>query len=219
MIKIAPSVLSADFAKLGKEINSVKSADYIHFDVIDGVFAPNISFGLPVLLSLRKVTDMILDVHLMITKPSQYVGRFAEAGADIVVFHVEAESPEITRTAIGTIHKLGKKAGLSVKPATPIDALLPFIDILQMVLVMTVEPGFSGQGFIYDMLPKISEMRRIIDNRGLDCDLEVDGGVNLETARLCIEAGANVLVAGSDIFKAKDRAKRIAELRSAASDL
>ena len=213
MIKIAPSILAADFTRLGEDIESIGSADYLHFDVMDGVFVPNISVGLPVLESVRKATRMALDVHLMITSPARYTARFADAGADIVVFHVEAETPENTRSAISELHALGKKAGLSVKPGTGADALLPFIDTLDMVLVMAVEPGFGGQEFMSDMLPKIAALREVIDSRGLDCELEVDGGINPETARLCIEAGANVLVAGNDIFSRPDRAARIKALR------
>ena len=216
MIKIAPSMLSADFAKLGEEIDSVKSADYLHFDVMDGVFVPNLTIGLPVLESVRKITRMTFDVHLMITSPYSYTRRFAEAGADIVVFHVEAETSDNITKAIKELRKLGKKAGLSVKPGTPADALNPFLDTLDLVLVMTVEPGFGGQRFIPEMLPKISQLRREIENHSLICDLEVDGGINPETAKLCIQAGANVLVAGSDIFGAQDREARIAELRSGA---
>jgi len=213
MIKISPSILSADFTRLGDEINSLKSSDYLHFDVMDGVFVPNISIGLPVIRSVRKITDMTIDIHLMITSPARYVAQFVEAGGDIVVFHVEAETPENTSSAIDDIHRLGKKAGLSIKPNTPVEALLPYIGVLDVVLVMTVEPGFGGQEFIAAMLPKIRALRRIIDDSGLDCELEVDGGINPETARLCIKAGANVLVAGNDIFGARDRAARIALLR------
>jgi len=217
MIKIAPSILSADFTKLGDEIESVKSADYLHFDVMDGMFVPNISIGLPVLESVRKITDMTLDVHLMIASPERYTERFAKAGADIVVFHVEAETPENIVTAIEGIHRLGKRAGLSIKPKTPWEALLPYIDALDIILVMTVEPGFGGQAFMMDTLPKIRALRRHIDSHGLNCEIEIDGGVNPETAKLCIEAGANVLVAGSDIFGCSDRSARIAELRGAAN--
>lgn len=213
MVKIAPSILAADFSRLGDEVNSVTSADYLHFDVMDGVFVPNISFGYPVLEAVRKTTDMVLDVHLMITSPARYCARFARSGADIIVFHIEAETPELTRSSIDHIHDLGKKAGLSVKPDTPAQALLPYIGELDIVLVMTVEPGFGGQGFISAMLPKITELRQIIDGRQLNCELEVDGGINPETAKLCIMAGANVLVAGSDIFNERDRAARIAALR------
>ena len=214
MVKIAPSILSADYSKLGEEIISVSRADYLHFDVMDGVFVPNISIGLPVLESVRKITDMTLDVHLMITQPYRFTARFAEAGADIVVFHVEAETPDNTNKALREISDLGKKAGLSVKPNTSAQELIPYIDRLDMILVMTVEPGFGGQKFMPEMLPKISELREYIDKNGLKCDIEVDGGINLETAKLCVDAGANVLVAGSDIFNKSDRAARIAELRA-----
>jgi len=214
MVKIAPSILSADFTKLGDEINSVKSADYLHFDVMDGVFVPNISIGIPVLESVRKITDMTLDVHLMITSPARFTARFAEAGADIVVWHIEAETPENTVSAIEELRGLGKRAGLSIKPGTPVDALLPYIDMIDLALVMTVEPGFGGQQFMHDMLPKIEYLRRIIDSCGLKCEIEIDGGINAETAKLCVAAGADVLVAGSDIFKSANRAGRIAELRN-----
>ena len=214
MNKIAPSILTADFTKLGSEIDSVKSADYLHFDVMDGMFVPNISFGTPVLESVRKFTDMTLDVHLMIASPARYTSRFAEAGADIVVMHVEAETQENIAAAIDELHTMGKRAGLSIKPGTPAAALLPYIDTLDTVLVMTVEPGFGGQRFMSAMLPKITRLRRIIDDKGVNCEIEVDGGINLDTARLCVEAGADVLVAGNDVFLAPDRAARIAELRA-----
>ena len=213
MVKISTSILSADFSKLGEEINSVASADYLHYDVMDGVFVPNISIGLPVLESVRKITGQTLDVHLMITSPARYCARFAETGGDIIVFHVEAETPENISSAIKTIRGLGKKAGLSIKPGTPAEALFPYIETLDIVLVMTVEPGFGGQKFMADMLPKVSALSRIVRDRGINCEIEVDGGVNPDTARLCIDAGANVLVAGNDIFRAADRAARIAELR------
>ena len=213
MIKIAPSILSADFSRLGEDIRSVSSADYLHFDVMDGIFVPNISIGIPVLASVRKATGMTLDVHLMITEPGRYVRQFAENGADIVVFHVEADTPEGISAAISAVKSCGKRVGLSVKPGTPYEALLPYLDELDLALVMTVEPGFGGQKFMADMLPKIRALRKLIDERRLSCELEVDGGVNPETARLCIEAGADVLVAGSDVFKAFDRAERIRQLR------
>ena len=214
MIKIAPSILAADFTQLGNDIKSVDTADYLHFDVMDGVFVPNISFGLPVLKSVRKITDMVLDVHLMIDKPSVYVETFAKTGGDIITFHVEAEAADKTHEAIDIIHKNGKKAGLSLKPDTPAGKLLPYIDMLDLVLVMTVEPGYGGQGFLNEMLPKISELRDIINRHGIDCELEVDGGINLDTARQCINAGANVLVAGNDVFVASDRALQIKKLRN-----
>ena len=213
MTKIAPSILSADFARLGEEIDSVKTADYIHFDVMDGAFVPNLSLGLPELVSVRKYTDMTLDVHLMIADPLKYAKRFAESGADIVVFHVEAASDEDIRAAMADVKALGKRVGLSVKPKTPASALFPYLPELDMALVMTVEPGFGGQSFMADMMPKVTELRRKIDELGIACELEVDGGVNPETARICVAAGADVLVAGSDVFKAADRAARIRELR------
>ena len=212
--RVAPSILSADFSKLGEEIRSIESADYLHFDVMDGMFVPNISIGLPVLESVRKITEMTLDVHLMIASPSRYIAQFANAGGDIIVFHVEAETPDKISSAIEDAHRLGRKAGLSIKPNSPAEALFPYLDICDMVLVMTVEPGFGGQKFMTSTLPKISELRRLVDARGLSCDIEVDGGINPETAKLCIEAGANVLVAGNDIFRSPDRAARIAELRA-----
>jgi len=214
MIKIAPSIFAADFTKLGSEIKSVESADYVHFDVMDGMFVPNISFGFSVLESIRKITTMALDVHLMINKPSRYIARFAKAGADIITFHVEAETSDNILSAIDEIHEHGKKAGLSIKPKTPTEALLPYIDSLDLILVMTVEPGYGGQEFMSDMLPKIMKIREEINKHNPDCELEVDGGINLETARLCIDAGANVLVAGSDIFNASDRPAQISLLRS-----
>ena len=214
MIKIAPSILAADFTKLGDEIKSVESADYLHFDVMDGVFVPNISFGFPVLEAVRQITNMVLDVHLMIDRPIRYIDKFAEAGADIITFHFEAEESNNIQETINEIHKYGKKAGLSIRPETPVHELIPYIDSLDLILVMTVEPGYGGQKFMSDVLPKISELRNIITDRGLDCELEVDGGIDFETAKLCIAAGANVLVAGVDVFRATDRTAHIAELRN-----
>lgn len=217
MIKIAPSILSADFTKLGKEIEEIRDggADYIHFDVMDGVFVPNISIGIPVLSSVRNFTDMFLDVHLMIDKPVRYAEAFCKAGADLVMFHVEADSCQNISEAIDIVKANGKKVGLSVKPKTPAEVLYPFIDRLDMALVMTVEPGFGGQKFMHDQLPKITELRREIDRRGLECELEVDGGVDPVTAKLVKDAGANVLVAGSAVFKSPDRAAQIAAIRNA----
>lgn len=217
MIKIAPSILSADFTKLGKEIEEIRDggADYIHFDVMDGVFVPNISIGIPVLSSVRNFTDMFLDVHLMIDKPVRYAEAFCKAGADLVMFHVEADSYQNISEAIDIVKANGKKVGLSVKPRTPAEVLYPFIDRLDMALVMTVEPGFGGQKFMHDQLHKIIELRREIDRRGIECELEVDGGVDPVTAKLVKDAGANVLVAGSAVFKSPDRAAQIAAIRNA----
>ncbi len=213
-MKVSPSILSADFTRLGDEISSVKSAEYLHFDVMDGDFVPNISVGVPVLQSVRKYTDMILDVHLMISKPLRMIPSFAKAGADIIVFHVEADTAENIFRSLETVRELGKKAGLAIKPKTPASSLEPYIDMLDLALVMTVEPGFGGQSFMDDMMPKLRQVRALIDSRNPRCELEVDGGINPATARICAENGANVFVAGSDIFKAADRAKRIEEIRS-----
>ena len=217
MIKIAPSILSADFSRLGNEITDIRSggADYIHFDVMDGEFVPNISIGIPVLKSLRKITDMFIDVHLMITTPLRFAKAFCDAGADLVVFHVEADSYQNISDAIDVVKAQGKKVGLAVKPRTPAAVLYPFIERLDLVLVMTVEPGFGGQSFMPDQLPKIKELRHEIERRGLDCELEVDGGVDPVTAKLCKAAGANVLAAGSAVFGKADRAAQIAAIRNA----
>ena len=214
MNRISPSILAADFSKLGSEIESVKNADYIHFDVMDGVFVQNISFGFPVLESVRAITDKTLDIHLMIESPSRYISRFVDAGGDIITFHVEAETPEQISETISLIHKHGKKAGLSLKPETPSSAIIPYIEALDMVLVMTVEPGYGGQEFIPEMLPKIAQLRDIIDKYKPVCELEVDGGINLETAKQCVNAGATVLVAGIDVFNTSDRAAHIEQLRN-----
>ena len=213
MIKIAPSILAADFANLERDIQKVRSADYLHVDVMDGLFVPNISIGLPVVQSIRRVTDLPLDVHLMIDRPVRYVERFCQAGADIVTVHVEADSAENTDRALDIISAQGKRAGVVLKPGTPAAAALPFLDKCSMVLVMTVEPGFGGQKFMEDMMPKLRQLRAWIDGRGLDCELEVDGGVDPVTCHTVIANGANVLVAGSAVYKAQDIPARIKELR------
>ena len=213
MIKIAPSILAADFANLERDIALVRTADYLHVDVMDGLFVPNISIGLPVVQSIRRVTDLPLDVHLMIDRPVRYVERFCQAGADIVTVHVEADSAENTDRALDIISAQGKRAGVVLKPGTPAEAALPFLDKCSMVLVMTVEPGFGGQKFMEDMMPKLRQLRAWIDGRGLDCELEVDGGVDPVTCRTVIANGANVLVAGSAVYKAQDIPARIKELR------
>ena len=213
MIKIAPSILSADFANLERDIRRISDADYVHVDVMDGVFVPNISIGIPVVQSIRKVTEMPLDVHLMIVEPVRYVEQFCDAGADLVTIHVEADTEENIQAAIDKIHAKGKKAGVVVKPKTPAEAVLPFLKKVELIMVMTVEPGFGGQKFMADMMPKVTAIRRLIDQQNPACELEVDGGVAPDTCRVCIDAGANVLVAGSAVYKAADIPARIAELR------
>ena len=213
MIKIAPSILSADFINLGRDIDSISNADIIHFDVMDGLFVPNLSFGLPVLKAVRAYTDMEIDAHLMIERPIRYVEGFCRAGADIVTIHVEADNISEISRAIDIIRARGKKAGLAIKPGTGVGAIAPFLSRLNQVLCMTVEPGFGGQSLRMDVLPKVREVRKMITDYEYDCDVAVDGGVNRITGKLCAEAGANVLVNGTGIFEAKDRGTYIEELR------
>ncbi len=213
MIKISPSMLSCDFAKIGEELANIKAAgaDMVHIDVMDGIFVTNISFGLSVIESIRKCSDMIFDVHLMIDRPERYAERFIKAGADILTFHVEAT--EKSEEILKTIRSLGCKAAISVKPNTPAEAIFDLLPLCDMVLVMTVEPGYGGQAFMPEMLDKIRRLKAEIDRLGLSVDIQVDGGINTENAKDVIAAGANILVAGSAVFKATDRRAVIEKLR------
>ena len=215
MIKVAPSILSADFVNLERDIRALgpAGADYVHVDVMDGLFVPNLTIGLPVVKAISRISPLPLDVHLMIDRPLRYAERFCEAGADVLTLHVEADTPEHTREALETIRACGRKAGLSLKPGTPAEAALPYLELCDLILVMTVEPGFGGQSFMADQLEKIRAIRALLKERGLRCELEVDGGINAETAPLAVEAGADVLVAGSAVFGKSDRRAAIAALR------
>ncbi len=218
MIKIAPSILSADFSRLGEEITAIDTAgaDYIHIDVMDGHFVPNITIGPLVVDAVRKVTQKPLDVHLMIENPDLYIPGFAEAGADIIVVHEEAV-PHLHRT-VQLIKSFGKKAGVSINPGTPVNTLEAILDDLDLVLVMTVNPGFGGQSFIDACLPKIEALREMIVARGLNVELEVDGGVKIDNVGKIARAGADVFVAGSAVFKADNYAETISALRSNAEN-
>jgi ribulose-phosphate 3-epimerase len=213
MVKIAPSILSADFSKLGEEILAVEKggADYIHIDVMDGHFVPNITIGPLIVDAIRPITKLPLDVHLMIENPDQYIEAFAKAGADYITVHVEA-SRHLHRT-IQNIKSYGVKAGVVLNPATPVESIQHIIGDIDMVLLMSVNPGFGGQKFIPEVLPKIRKVKEMADQKGLDIEIEIDGGVNSETAKLCMEAGANVLVAGSAIYNEEDYAKAISLIR------
>ncbi len=215
MIYVSPSVLACDFAKLGKEVSEIEKggADMAHLDVMDGMFVTNMSFGFPVIESLRKVSDIVFDVHLMIAAPERYVERFASAGADIITFHYEAASD--SAALLKKIRSLGKRAAISVKPGTPIDVVYPLLPLCDMVLVMTVEPGYGGQALIPECLDKVKALRAEIERQGLSVDIQVDGGINEKNAKDAIAAGANVLVAGSAVFRAEDKAAAIRALKEA----
>lgn len=202
---LAPSILSADFKKLGDEIMQTEEggAQYIHFDVMDGIFVPSISFGMPVLSSVKGVTNQVLDVHLMVTEPIRYVKQFAECGADIITVHLEA--CENLAATIDAIHDAGVKAGISIKPGTPVKELIPYLDRAEMFLIMSVEPGFGGQAFIPQSLEKIRQLRNLLEERNIKADIEVDGGIYHSNVKEVLLAGANVIVSGSGVYKGEIR--------------
>lgn len=213
MTKISPSILACDFTKIGEEVSDIQKsgADMVHLDVMDGMFVSNISFGLPVIEALRKKSDMCFDVHLMIEKPERYAKRFIDAGADILTFHYEAcEDPE---SLLDAIREEGALAAISVKPATPVESIYPYLEKCDMVLVMTVEPGYGGQPLIPETLEKVRTLKAEIERRGLATYIQVDGGINAQNSKDAISAGADILVAGSSVFKAEDRKAAIDALR------
>lgn len=198
---LSPSILSADFTILGDELKTIDEAgsEYIHIDVMDGIFVPSISYGMPVIKSIRKATKKVFDVHLMITEPERYINEFVESGADIITFHVEATKDP--GKVIDMIHEKGLKAGISVKPKTPLEAIEPYLEKIDMLLIMSVEPGFGGQAYIEGSTEKIRVAREMVKAHGLETDIQVDGGINLQNLPEVLEAGANIIVAGSSVFK------------------
>jgi ribulose-phosphate 3-epimerase len=210
MIKVAPSILSADFGALGNEVRRVEEAgaDWVHVDVMDGMFVPNITIGPEVIKKIRPHTDLPFDVHLMIVQPERYIDAFARSGADFITIHVEA-SEKISET-LARIRSLGKRAGISINPETPFEAVIPYLEQIDLLLVMTVHPGFGGQSFIEEVVPKMTMAREHADTKGLEFDIEIDGGINASTGSRCVKAGASALAAGSALFGSKDMKAEIA---------
>lgn len=213
-MKIAPSLLSCDFAKMGEEIVRMDKAgaDYMHLDVMDGAFVPNITFGAPVIKAVRKLTEVPFDVHLMIDNPYNYIDDFVNAGADIITFHVEAKSD--IKATIDKINNANVKAGLVIKPNTPASAVFPYLKDIYMVLIMTVEPGFGGQSFMADMMPKVAEIKAEAEKQGTEIIIEADGGINDKTIAQCAKAGIDICVSGTGVFKADDAKQAISDLKS-----
>ncbi|WP_420543553.1 ribulose-phosphate 3-epimerase [Streptococcus equinus] len=216
--KIAPSILAADYANFASELKRIEetSAEYVHIDIMDGQFVPNITFGADVVASMRKHSKLVFDCHLMVVNPERFVDAFAQAGADIMTIH--AESTLHIHGALQKIKKAGMKAGVVINPGTPVSAIEPVLSLVDQVLIMTVNPGFGGQAFIPEMLEKVEKIAKIRDEKGYDFDIEVDGGVDNKTIKACYQAGANVFVAGSYLFKATDLAAQVETLRVALDD-
>ena len=205
MKTLAPSILASDMLNLGAEIKKIEKSGskYVHVDVMDGCFVPNISFGMPIISAVRSCTDLVVDVHAMIVNPDKYIKDFAKAGADIITFHLEALEPKRVMETIDAIHKEGLKAGISIKPGTDVKELIPYIKCVEMVLIMTVEPGFGGQKFMQDMMDKVRFVREVAEKENKELDIQVDGGINNETLKIAMEAGANIFVLGTAFFKSE----------------
>ncbi len=206
MKTLAPSILAANMLALGDEIKKIEKSGskYVHIDVMDGCFVPNISFGMPIISSVRKATNLVLDVHAMIVSPDKYIDDFIKAGADIITFHLEALDHDSIIKAINKIHSAGKKVGISIKPNTNVEMVFPYLEMIDMVLVMTVEPGFGGQSFMYDMMEKVRALRSILDSKNYNVDIQVDGGINNDTLKIAKDAGADIFVLGTAFFKSDE---------------